>query len=116
MAKLEFYVLNYDFNKKKVVNFNIFSNWLFEESALNDARKYRDGEIKDYEEYVNAIRKDLMWQEWSRRQYEISVGDAFETDISKFEKWDCYAQALPNIKIIARLAFEYVLVEDATDN
>lgn len=43
----------------------------------------------------------IRCEEWSRRQYEISVSDAFETDIDNFEKWDCYMQAKPNMVIIA---------------
>ena len=44
----------------------------------------------------------IRCEEWSRRQYEISVSDAFETDIDNLEKWDCYMQAKPNLEIIAR--------------
>jgi hypothetical protein len=43
-----------------------------------------------------------MWQEWSRVEYEISVGDAFEDDLDNFEKWDCYQQCVPNIPMITR--------------
>ena len=32
----------------------------------------------------------------------MSVGDAFEKDCKKLEKWDCYGQAKPNMKMIAR--------------
>ena len=48
------------------------------------------------------IKSLIAWQEWARREYEISVGDAFEDDLSKFEKWDCYRQCEPNIPMITR--------------
>lgn len=55
-----------------------------------------------FDELVKEIRRTIRWQEWSRREYEISVGDAFETDINQFEKWDCAQQAEPNMEAIAR--------------
>ena len=48
------------------------------------------------------LSRIIQYQEWSRREYEIFVGDAFETDVKKLEKWDCWYQAAPNIKVIAR--------------
>lgn len=51
---------------------------------------------------VEEIDRTIAWQEHGRREYECSVGDAFETDCEKLEKWDCYGQAKPNMEIIAR--------------
>jgi hypothetical protein len=95
----EFYVLNYDFNAKKVINFNIFQNWSVVESVNEAVEKYSRNEM-NIDELREEIRKIIAWQEWGRREYEISVGDAFETNCDKLEKWDCYAQALPNINLI----------------
>ena len=47
----------------------------FEDNIIN-------GEI-DYAEFKEELRKDIMWQEWSRFQYEISVGQPFEEDCNK---------------------------------
>lgn len=49
---------------------------------------------------VEEIDRTIAWQERGRREYECSVGDAFETDYEKLEKWDCYGQAKPNMKMI----------------
>ena len=122
--RLEFYVLNYDANAKKVVNFNIFRNYLLKERMIKELDKYVQspnnyqhitngiGEPKKilygFEAFCEELKSAIMWQEWSRREYEISVADAFETDISKLEKWDCYGQAEPNIPIIAReIIYQY---------
>lgn len=102
-VEFAFYVLNYDFNAEKVVNFNIFDNWPLNDNVLSLTKKHLRNKKKfPWDQYVEEVRRSIQWQEWSRREYEISVGDAFETDIEKYEKWDCYAQALPNIEIIAR--------------
>ena len=46
----------------------------------------------------------LNWGAWSKREYEIGVCDAFETDINKLEKWDTYSQSHLNAEIIAYTA------------
>ena len=119
--KFEFYVLNYDTNRKKIINYNIFNNIRVQEWTEKAVRKYLrapkkfkhivqyENKFLDREEIAiygfDALVKEIdgiiKWGEWSRREYEISVGDAFESDINKLEKWDCYAQAKPNMVIIA---------------
>lgn len=98
--RLQFYVLNYDFNNHKVVNYNIFNNIHVYESTLKLIKDYRKKKYS-FEEFVEELIKIVQWQEWSRREYEISVGDAFETDLNKFEKWDCFKQFKPNAEMFA---------------
>lgn len=112
--KLCFYVLNYNQNSGCVEPFNIFRNFLVNDKCVRCVRKYlrnlkayketnrRDELFYGFEGLCESIRQIIMWQEWARREYEISVGDAFEDDLNEFEKWDCYKQALPNIEIITR--------------
>ena len=140
--QFEFYVLNYDFNKKKVVNYNIFNNIRVQEWTERAVKKYlrapkkfsytpfgKDVEtIYGFDALVKEIDSIIAWQERGRREYEVSVGDAFITEIrdivrevergsltndnlydelkktekhnAKLEKWDCYEQAKPNMKMI----------------
>ena len=111
--RFKYYVLNYNCNKKKIEPFNIFRNILVQEwtekavkkfirSPKNYVYKSFDGkdEIYGFDALVKEIDHIIKWQEWSRREYEVSVGDAFETDCEKLEKWDCYGQAKPNMKMI----------------
>ena len=113
--QFEYYVLNYDHNKQKVEPFNIFRNIHVQEYTEKTIRKYVrnpkkftyksfDGkeEIYGFDALVKEIDSIIRWQEWSRREYEVSVGDAFEKDCKKLEKWDCYGQAKPNMKMIVR--------------
>ena len=119
--QFEFYVLNYDFNKKKVVNYNIFNNIRVQEWTEKAVKKYlrapkkykhivqykndflgrEEIAVYGFDALVEEIDSIIKWCEWSKREYEISVGDAFETDINKLEKWDTYSQAHPNAEIIA---------------
>lgn len=116
--RFEYYVINYDWNKKKVELFNIFNNINIQEWSEQAVKKYlrspknfkkyvwnsqdkQDKYIYGWDAFVAEINSILMHELWSRRQYEISVGDAFETDIEKYEKWDCYDQCKNNIQTIA---------------
>ena len=119
--KFEFYVLNYDFNKKKVVNYNIFNNIRVQEWTEKAVKKYlrapkkykhivqykndflgrEEIAVYGFDALVEEIDRTIAWQERGRCEYECSVGDAFETDINNYEKWDTYSQAKPNMVIIA---------------
>ena len=119
--QFEFYVLNYDINKKKVINYNIFNNINVQEWTEKAVRKYlrspkkykhivqyeneflgrEEIAIYGFDAFVKELDRTIAWQERGRREYEISVADAFETDITKLTKWDCYMQTKPNMVIIA---------------
>lgn len=98
--KLQFYVLNYNYNEKKVIHYNIFNNIHVYNSTLKLINDYYNNKYS-FDEFVNELIGIVRWQEWGRREYEISVGDAFETDIDKFEKWDCFEQFEPNARMFA---------------
>lgn len=112
--QFEYYVLNYNTNAKKIEPFNIFRNCYVQEYTEKTIKKYlRSSKNYKYERYgedtlygfeglCKEIERIIQWQEWSRCEYEIAVGDAFEKDCNKLEKWDCYMQAKPNIPMIAR--------------
>lgn len=112
--KFTYYVLNYNHNAQKVEPFNIFDNiwvqeyterevekYLYSPPNYKFERNYRNEEpIYEFDALVKEIDSIIRWQEWGRREYEISVADAFEDDCSKLEKWDCYMQAAPNMEMI----------------
>jgi len=93
---MEWYVLNYDFNRKKIEYYNIFNHSYLIESI----KKILEQDIT-FDEYIDKLDHLLRYCFWSKREYEILVGDAFETDLNKFEKIDVYSQLKPNIKILA---------------
>ena len=153
--KFKFYVLNYDFNKKRVEHFNIFRNIHVQEQTEKEIKKYlrnaknykseHNGNVLyGFEALCEEIRRIIMWQEWSRREYEISVSDAFVLEVRdvlrdidnyssieelkedleranknnpKLEKWDCYEQCELNIPIIAReCIYQYKQYKKNTEN
>ena len=96
-----FYALNYNFNKKKIEFFNVFNNIIVYEYTVKAVKDYWKGKYT-LEEFINELDHIIMWQEWSRCEYEIAVGDLFEKDMDKFEKIDCYQQAHANIYLVAQ--------------
>lgn len=111
---LKYYVLNHDFNKDEIVNFNIFDNIILERETVKEVkrylrapRKYKCYSLKEqkyiygFDGFVEELRTLIMWQEWGRCEYEILVSGTHTRKVEP-EKWDCYMQALPNIEAIAR--------------
>lgn len=106
----EFYVLRQYMNKpspRGAERFNIFQNWLVSEDVFKLCKKHLRNKKKfTFEELQEEIRKTIMWQEWSRVEYECSVGPAFPRSLEEFEKVDCYWQAEPNMKVITEMCIK----------
>lgn len=112
----EFYVLNGTWNKGatgpygkecKIERFNIFRNWPLAESVFKACKKHLRNKKKfTYDELKEEIRRSIMWQEWSRTEYECVVGPWPTHDESEFVKVDCYWQAEPNMEIITDMCIK----------
>lgn len=106
MKKLQFewYVLNENFNRS-IEHFNIFNNILVNEETNKLCVKYKKDKMS-FEEFTEKLNNIIKWQEWSRCEYEIVVGSLFAHEEKDLKKIDCYQQALPNMKIIAKYVLE----------
>ena len=103
--QFEWYVLNENFNRnREIVPFNIFNNIRVNERTNELCVKYKRDKMT-FEDFTEELRRIIQWQEWSRCEYEIAVRSMFEDD-DNWEKIDCYAQALPNIRVIAKYVLE----------
>ena len=93
--QFEFYVLNYDFNRKKVYMYNVFNNIRVQECTEKAIKKYlrspkkftytpfnkNEEVLYGFDALVKEIGSIIKWQEWGRCEYEIAVGDIFITEI-----------------------------------
>lgn len=139
--QFEYYVLNYNFNKGRMETFNIFNNTRVQKETETEIKKYlrspktykgrpwRKNELIGFEALCYELRLIIMSEMWARREYEISVSDAFIPEIRdvlevinnystinelkeelikksertpNLEKWDCFMQCEKNIPMIAR--------------
>lgn len=94
----EWYVLNYDRNRKELIYYNIFTNRGVYKDICCLCSTYNG----NFDEFCKEVDKILKHYMWARREYEISVGDAFEEDINKYKKVDCYAQVQPNLVALSK--------------
>lgn len=104
----EWYVLNQDLNRSHdIVPFNIFRNIRVHEATNKLCRDYKTKNMT-FEEFTEALRHIIQWQEWGRCEYEIVVAPLIVKDEKNrpWKKIDCYYQALPNIKQIAKYVLE----------
>lgn len=100
---LEWRVLNYDWNQKKVVNQNIF--WSDYEQTLKRAR--RNKKFNDYNSLKEYLRREFQYHYWCKAECEIAVGDVLPRNLDELEKIDMYRQIEMNLDRIT----EYVIRE-----
>ena len=99
----KFNVLYFDFNAKELKPYNIITENLLEEF------KKRTKSLTSIEEKKKVLDDYFLYHYWSKREYELFIGDAFEEDISKYKKVDIYTQIQMNFDVI------YKLVSKATN-
>ena len=93
---LKWYVLRWDFNSKKVVNYNILQ-WRKEDIA-NEVREksiYNKSILREY------LKTTFMYDYWSKTECEFYISDLHGDD---YEKIDIWRQIEPNLDLIV----EYV--------
>lgn len=66
--KLKWIVYREDFNARKIVPFDIFDHWKFEDDVKKDLKKY-----KDKNEFAEELRKNLFYYFGSKSEYEVVV-------------------------------------------
>ena len=88
---LEWNVLNYDWNEKKIVNYNVIKQDLIDDIV----KKARKKEITKHNELNECIRNWAFYHYRRRCEYEILVGDLCNEP--KLEKIDIYRQIEINL-------------------
>ena len=66
--KLKWIVYRHDFNANKIVTFNIFDHWKFEEDVIKDLKKY-----KDKDDFTEQLRRNLQYWFWSKSEHEVVI-------------------------------------------
>lgn len=92
----KWYVLNYNINQKKIEQWNIFENINVSKNCLEAVKEYikhpseyvyhdyDNNETKGFDGLCAKFQSILRCELWARREYEISVGDAFIPDVKDF--------------------------------
>lgn len=98
----EFNVLYFDFNAKELKPYNIITKSLLEEFEKKTKT------LTSTEEKKKILDDYFLYRYWSKREYELFIGDAFEEDISKYKKVDIYTQIQMNFDVIYNLVVKAI--------
>lgn len=98
---LEWNVLNWDNNLKKIKSINILDDDL----KTIIYKNIRSKKIKNYKELKEFLDRRFQYHYWSRCEYEIAIGSIFMKDIIEAEKIDVYDQIKINLDRIT----EYII-------
>ena len=91
--KLEWYVLEHDFNSKSIKNSNILEYLDIEDLHKSVVKKK---EIKNIEELKDYLRGEMFYYLHSRAEHEIMVGGLFSKE-EEYEKIDAFRQIEMNL-------------------
>lgn len=69
LGNLEWKVINWNINKRKIEYFNIFWSCRF----CDDLKRLLKEKGKTMDEFVEALRRSCMWSFWAKCEYEIQV-------------------------------------------
>ena len=94
--EIKYYAMYYDFNARKIKRVNV----IYEDTLKRLQDMVKKGKIKDRLQFRQCLRSEFMYRYWCKREWEISVGDLFEKDLSKYEKIDVYDQLEANLDVI----------------
>ena len=92
-VKLEWYVLEHDFNSKNIINYNVLAH-----IDIDDLHKrvVKKKEIKNVEELKVFLRNKMFYHFGSRAEHEIMVGGLFSNE-EEYEKIDAFRQIEMNL-------------------
>ena len=105
---LEWNVLWHDFNKDKIVPFNIFSNLRDFQQEL--FKRIKKGEIKTRDDVKEFISRECRYQYWSRAEYEVFVSGIVSKH-DTVEKIDVYHQVEINLDRITDYVIQTLQIE-----
>ena len=98
----KFNVLYFDFNAKELKPYNIIT-----EDLIEDFKK-KTKSLTSIEDKKKILDDYFLYHYWSKREYELFIGDAFEEDISKYKKVDIYTQIQMNFDVIYNLIIKAI--------
>lgn len=93
--KLEYNVLNYDWNEKDIITVNILKYI----DVYDLKKKLKKGDITTREDLSKYVNTELMYYCWSRAECEVLITD-LSGDINRAKKIDMYYQAKINFDLI----------------
>ena len=101
--ELEWFVYRCDINTREVEKYNIFKHAKFYEYLYKAKINYLKKDSFQFEEFIEQVRKDLMYCYWSKVEWEVDICNVI--DNNRGIKVDVYNQVMLNWEIFR----EYLL-------
>ena len=98
-VKLEWYAMDYNWNKREVEFINVLRSDLVEriQNGMKKKDFSIDKKIENLRDLKTVVQRELMYHFWAKAEYEITVGDLFPKTIEELEKISVYDQLEPNL-------------------
>lgn len=97
--KLEWNVIWYDINGRKLTTYNIFKHSKFLEYIKKDAKEDYGKDLPDYEKFKERVRRELQYYFWGKCEYELVISTWPPNENVPGKKIDVYAQVMMNFDI-----------------
>lgn len=94
-----FYVLVYDFNRETIVPYNVIP-------YLKKCYYEATNKPKTLKEFKAFVKKESMYQWWSRCEYEIILSD-WPSQLRQ-KKIDVHYQVMTNLDIVTKILMENI--------
>lgn len=126
----KFNVIVYDFNRRKFVSYDVLPYFrrVYKEriervgSILEELTGTENSEDKEFlreslkseynkvpttfDDFKEFVKKESMYQFWSRCEYEIILSDWPPSNPPVEEKWDVHEQIMMNLDIVAEILWK----------
>lgn len=89
---LEWNVYYFNFNRKKIEKFNVFSHCGFLDDCKKIARKHKDDKLL----FTEALKRSLMYYFWARCEWEVVICGYPDGYFDIMRKVDVYEQVMGN--------------------
>lgn len=106
---LEFYAINYDWNKKSLYKMNVIRKDIIEKIIKKIETKSRKNRITNYEEFKSELISEFKYHYLAKREYEVAMGDLpcgnIRNYVDSLEKISVYDQIEPNLEVICQYVY-----------
>ena len=100
---MEWNVYTYNFNARRVEAYNVFNHSGFLDDCKKALKKYGE----DKEQFIEQVRRSLMYYYWSKCEWEIVISDFPPHPDFPDEKVDIYDQIRLNWNVFVDYLWEH---------
>ena len=101
--ELKWNVFISDFNRRKIITYNIFDHYKFKEECDEVWKKYKT----DFPKCSEVVKRNLMYYFWSKCEWEVIIRHWPPSDRHEDKKIDVYEQVMQNWNVFIIYLWNY---------